>query len=90
MGPQFRADMTKPSVQQQAMGPNNMRYPTPASNTLPGSGMMSPSPLSFDVNQGGMGQSNIGGGMPPFDQHDVKPRIPPRMCIICIIYTIPM
>ena len=67
--------MPPKTVQQQALGPNNVRYPTPAGNTLPGGGMMSPSPS----NQGGMLQSNVGGGMPPFpDPPDVKPRIPPR------------
>ena len=86
MGLQFRPDMNKPNVPQQSMGPNNMRYPTPAGNTLPGSGMMSPGPSSFDVNQGGIGQNSVNGGMIPFEQPDVKPRIPPSMYSICTFY----
>ena len=76
----FRGDMNKPNAQQQGMGPNNMRYPTPTNNTLPGSGMMRQnSTSSFDMNQGGIGQTNVAGGMPPFETPDVKPRIPPSM-----------
>jgi hypothetical protein len=74
------------NIQQPAMVPNSMRYPTPVSNTLPGSGMMSPVPSPFDVNQGGMGHSNVGGGvMSPFDQQDVKPRMMPPSMITSLI-----
>lgn len=64
-------------MQQQVVAQNNMRCPMPASNAVSGSGMMSPN-ASIDVGHGG-------GGMPPFDQQDVKPRIPPSMYRVLVL-----
>lgn len=74
MGAQFQSDMNKINVRQN-MNPNNLRYSTPSSNTLPVSGMMSPNTTPLDMNHGVMPQNNMCGGMPSFDVPDIKPRI---------------
>ena len=51
--------------------------------------MMSPGLSSFDTSHGGVGQPNVGGGgIPPFDQQDIKPRIPPSTCNVCYLQKI--
>ena len=70
--------MSRPNAHRKAMDSSKTRYPTTATNALPRTSVISGSPSSFNVNQGGIEQSNVGGEMLPYVQQDLQPRISPN------------